>query len=122
VDSVDDLRRLRVATVAASSGEDFLRSERVRFATSPRSLQALQALQSGKVEAVVADVPIMRYLAANELGGEVEVGRTIFRAEAYGLGLRQGSPLREAINQRLLQRVGAPAWRDVLYRYMGADF
>jgi len=122
VESVDDLRRLRVATVAASSGEEFLRAERVRFATSPRSLPALQALQAGKVEAVVADVPIMRYLAANELSGEVEVGRTIFRAESYGLGLRQGSTLREAINQRLLQRVGAPAWRDTLYRYMGADF
>jgi hypothetical protein len=121
VGSVADLRRLRVATVASSSGEEFLRGERVRFTTRPRTVEALRALESGHVDAVVADAPILRYLAAHDLDGEVEVGATIFRTEEYGIGLPPGSPWREPLNQRLLAVTGSPAWRDLLYRYLGSD-
>ena len=121
VSGLDDLRHMKVIAVASTSGEEFLREERIRFSTRTRTIEALRALIAEEADAVIADAPIMRYLASNELDGDVEVGVTIFRAEQYGIGLRQESAWREPINRHLLARIAEPAWRDVLYRYIGTD-
>jgi ABC-type amino acid transport substrate-binding protein len=40
--------------------------------------------------------------------------------QLYAFALREGSPLREAINRVLLRKIHEPAWNDLLYRYLGS--
>jgi hypothetical protein len=43
---------------------------------------------------------------------------TVLRQD-YGIALIAESPLREPINRIMLEKIGAPAWEEMLYRYLG---
>jgi polar amino acid transport system substrate-binding protein len=116
----DDLRRLHVGVIAGTSSEDYLTRRQIDFLRLTQK-ELFDALLSGRVQAVLADAPTLRYLARSEAYvGKVTVLPQIFQAEPYGIALRDGSPWRKPIDRALLHRLEAPAWRDLLYRYLGS--
>jgi len=63
VSGPEDLPRVRGASVADSASGEWLRDKYIGFASYPEIGVALQALQDGMADAVVYDMPILRYLA-----------------------------------------------------------
>ncbi|MFQ5658753.1 MAG: transporter substrate-binding domain-containing protein [Candidatus Methylomirabilales bacterium] len=113
----EDLPRVRVATVANSAAEGYLRKRRLAYRTYKTLLASLRA--EGKVDTVVYDEPLLRYLLITELQGKVEVLPRSFERQHYGIALPSSSDLREPINPVLLEKISGSWWQEVLYRYLG---
>jgi len=89
----------------------------MRSFDSPKA--ALEALAAEKVDAVVYDAPILRYLVNNELDLSLRVLSGDFQPAGYAIALPKGSELREPLNQGVLRMVAAPDWQDLTFRFLG---
>jgi len=115
----EDLDRARVAAVAdttASAALDRMGIAGRRVATLD---DAIGLLNDGRVDAVVHDAPILRYLVNEERAGESRVLDATFEPQQYGVALPPGSELREEVNQAILAELKEQAWRDTVRRYLG---
>ncbi len=120
VRGVDDLRRLHVVVIAGTSSEDYLKRQRIGYIPVPFK-DLLEVLLTGRAQVAVADAPFLRYVARSEpYRGKITVLPQTLQTEQYGIALRDGSPWRKPVDRALLRRIEAPAWRDLLYRYLGS--
>ena len=116
----DDLRRLHVAVVAGTSSEDYLRQRRIDYIGVPLK-DLLGLLLTGRVQVALGDAPVLRYIARSEpYAGKITVLPQTLQTEPYGIALRDGSPWRKPVDRSLLHRLATPAWRDLIYRYLGS--
>jgi len=115
----EDLPKVKVAAVKASTGEAYLKSNRISFQSYDNPLDGLKAVAAGELDAMVYDAPVLRYLISNELDGTLQVLPQTFERQYYAIGLQQGSPLREPINRILVEKISKPEWQDVLEKYLG---
>jgi polar amino acid transport system substrate-binding protein len=116
----DDLRRLHVAVIASTSSEDYLRQRRIDYIRVPLK-DLLEALLTGRAQAVLSDAPYLRYVARSEpFAGKITVLPQTLQTEPYGIALRDGSPWRKPVDRALLHRIAAPPWRDLIYHYLGS--
>ncbi len=115
----EDLPAVRVAAVQDSTAQSYLRQRGVGHRAYKSPLEALRALARGSIDAVVYDEPILRYLILTKLQGSLSVLANTFEEQKYGIALPAGSELREPVNRVLLAETNAPAWRELLIRYLG---
>jgi len=116
----DDLRRLHVAVIAGTSSEDYLKRRQIDYIRVPLK-DLLEALLTGRAQAVLSDAPYLRYVARSEpYAGKITVLPQTLQTEPYGIALRDGSPWRKPVDRALLHRIAAPAWRDLIYHYLGS--
>lgn len=114
-----ELLTLRLAAVAGGPGAEYLARHQVQFSTYNSPGEALGDLAAGKVQAVVAPIPVLRYSIARERQGQVRVSPYVLERIGYAIGLPDASPLREPIDRALLAIVEGDRWRDVEARYLG---
>jgi polar amino acid transport system substrate-binding protein len=114
---IEDLRQLKIGAVAQSSAANFLEANQIAFTKVPFS-GLLTAVKQKKVQAVVYDEPVLRYIIRNQAPGELTVLSLKLNTELYGFALREGSPLRESINRVLLQKIHEPAWTELVTKYL----
>jgi len=115
----EDLPKVRVGTVKASTSENYLQNQHIPYTAYETPIDGLKAIVAGQLDAVVYDAPILRYLANKEFPGTVEVLPHMFERQYYAIGLKQDSTLREPINQVLIEKISQAKWQQVLYRYLG---
>src|SRR5262249_14893412 len=97
-----DLAGKRVATTAGSTTAKWLREQRIDALEVTRVEAAYEALAEGRVQAVVADAPVVLHYASHAGRGRVQAAGPVFRRESYGIVVPAGSPLRKQINEALL--------------------
>jgi ABC-type amino acid transport substrate-binding protein len=119
VEGVEDLPKVRVTTVAGTTSAAYLERETIRFRTAASVEEALADLAADRTDAVVYDAPILQYLCRLETEARLAVLPRTFNRQDYGFALPPESPLREPLNQALLEQLRSPWWQDVLYRYLG---
>ncbi len=117
----EDLPRVEVASVAASSAGAWLRDQGIGFDDSADAAAALDRLRKGEVDAVVYDAPILRYLTRHGGGGDVTVLPRTFDPQRYAFALPEASPLREPINRALLAELDTDEWREIVAHYVGTE-
>ncbi len=116
----DDLPGRTVGTVRSSTSADYLAEHFVSTTDFPNIHQALDAVAAtGRLDAAVYDAPVLRYMAASQLVGKIDVLPGLFQRQDYAIALRPGSPLREDLNRALLRRISQPEWEATLFRYLG---
>ena len=112
-----DLRGVAVGVVGGSTGEDFA----VQYDADTRRYEsvseAVEALASGELDAVVYDKPLLAY-AMEESGADALLLEGIWERQSYAFAMPEGSPLREHLNQALLSALESPAWAETLDRYL----
>jgi polar amino acid transport system substrate-binding protein len=59
-------------------------------------------LDSGEVDAVVYDAPVLQYYASHEGRGNVAVVGNVFHGESYGFALTEQGNLREPVDRAML--------------------
>jgi ABC-type amino acid transport substrate-binding protein len=119
IDYPEDLRRLRVATVAGTTSAGFLERELVPYREASTLDEALAALAEGRVDAVVYDRPLLLHKGRGRLAEKVRVLPVVFERQEYALVLRPGYPHREAINRALLAVRGTRWWEEQRFLRLG---
>ena len=114
-----DLKQVRVGTLPQTTSSIYLDKGHILYSKYTNVQSGLVALSRGEIDAFVYDAPILRYVVSTEFAGKVMILSETLQKQPYGFGLWAGSPLREPINQVMLQKINAPEWQDILYRYLG---
>ena len=115
-----DLSGRKVATVASSTSERFLRRLPGAEIIPVRGIeQAYALLERGEVDAVVYDFPALRQHALGAGRGKVRIVGPVFQHEPYGIALPPGSPLREAINRALLDMMESGEYDRIYVKWFG---
>lgn len=116
----DDLRRAHVASVESTVSARYLQGERIRTSNFPDLASAMQAVQQGRLDAVVYDEPVLQY-RNNELSdGGLRLLPGTFDNQEYAFAVGSGSALREPISQAILRITNGSEWNDLTRRYLGA--
>ncbi len=105
----EDLPRFTVGAIEATTGDRFLRSQAVAATRYPDANTAIQALIDGEVEALVWDEPLLRFAIERGPAGwreQVELVPGVFQRQDYAIAVGENSPLREAINRALPDKIG----------------
>jgi polar amino acid transport system substrate-binding protein len=118
-----DLSGLRVGSKEGATSQRYLDRAGIAYQTYPGVPQMLTALDRGRLDAVVADDPVLRY----EIKRGMEAGRYIalrvlpyrFERQNYGLVLREDPEFHETINRALLLVRSSDLWAERLGRYLG---
>lgn len=105
VSGPEDLGKLRVGTVAASTSETFLRDARLNYRSFVDADAGLAAIVRGEIEALVYDEPALAALISGSYADHVVLLPHTFQRQDYAFALPTGSPLREPINRILARRV-----------------
>jgi polar amino acid transport system substrate-binding protein len=115
----EDLFRVQVASLEASTSASYLDRQRIVYQRYPSILEGLQAVADGEVDAMVYDQPLLRYLVLNNFKDQLEVLEVSFEPQNYAFALPEGSSQREAINRTILKFTSQDSWRDLQFRYLG---
>jgi polar amino acid transport system substrate-binding protein len=118
IHGLDDLRQIRIGTFADSSTVQYLDANHIDYQAMERD-KLFKALAKGKIQAVLYDEPFLRYVVRTQYPDQFTVLPLHLDPQLYAFAVRENSALREPINRVLLRKIHEPAWRDILYRYLG---
>lgn len=116
---VTDLHHVRVASVASSTSAEYLRQRRIFFHSYRTPLEAIQAVDEDRADAVVYDAALLKYLAREEFSNRIDVLPVLFNIQEYAIALQVDSALRKPLNEELLRFRESDAWDALVYRYLG---
>nr|WP_320191573.1 transporter substrate-binding domain-containing protein [uncultured Desulfobacter sp.] len=114
-----DLHKVSVGSVIYSTSATWLEENRIISKHFNSAKEALDALASGEVAAVVYDAPILKYFVLQYFKGSIHVLSSNFEKQQYGIGLSSGSPYREHINQLIPEIINSDQWQTLLFEYLG---
>ena len=110
----EDLPGKRVAVIKGTTGDTWARENNLIPQAYDSGEDACRALIRGNVDAVVYDLPYLRYYANRNADADVMVVGKTFCKQPIAFALPESSPLREQVDQALLQQEEAGAmarWR-----------
>lgn len=118
IESVNDLRRLKLASVKGSSSETFLQANRLKFKEYNTSLEAIDAVALEEVDAFIYDTPITKYfIHENNLENTVEVLSFDLTTDYYGFVSSKEETILNEVNPILLETLNTPYWKNQLEIY-----
>ncbi len=103
IKSYHDLVGLKVGVTKGSSHEKFLRKKGIGTVAFNTLDELYSALRNEKVEAIVADYPILSYYATHDGAKWMMLTGEVFNHESYGFMFKEGSPYVEQVNRTLLK-------------------
>jgi polar amino acid transport system substrate-binding protein len=104
----EDLPRFVVGAIEGTTGDRFLRSQAIAAARYADSDEALSALASDEIDALVWDEPLLRFAIEHgpeAWAEEIELVPGVFQRQDYALAVGEDSPLRETINRVLPDKI-----------------
>ena len=81
-----------------------------------------EALEDGKIEAVVHDAPILAYYAQTTGKGRFETVGRIFNPEKYGFAMQSGNERTEEVNRALLKLREDGTYTALLEKWFGVEY
>jgi len=118
---IDDLYDKRVLTAKGSTSAAFLDEKLIRYKAVPSIAEALDKLAAGQADAVVYDLPILRYLVTHSHAEDLRTVPNLLVRQDYGIALPPDSPRREGLNREILRIIQGPDWTRMLEGYLGRD-
>lgn len=119
VDSVDDLYRVRVATVGGSSSLSYLQQRGISFEIYPNLDDVLNALAKKKVDAVVYDTSLLKYTIKEKGLKNITILPENLLPQDYAFAFVEDSKLIEPVNQALLKNIASEQWQETTSLYFG---
>ena len=118
IQSPQDLKGLIIGTGPNTTGQGYARENHLDFRVLEGD-QLLPALETGRIDAVINDGPILSYEIHTRYRDKLLVLPIHLNAEYYAFCVKEGSSLREPINRSLLGRLAEPEWQDLVRHYLG---
>jgi polar amino acid transport system substrate-binding protein len=120
VHDANDLRQVRVGTLAGSAAVDYLDRERIPHRTFPTAHDGLSALRASQLDAFVYDKPLLTWLVLQDFSIKLRVLDITLEHENYAIALpKDRSPLLRVINAPLLEETESDWWDHTLFQYLG---
>jgi len=113
-----DLLKVRVGSIKGSVSDLYLKDRRVYPIYFNSVPEALNALEQKKIDAVVYDAPLLKYLIKKDFSNSLMVTNALFKPQNYAIALETNSSLRESINRSLLKIIDSPIWEDIKHKYL----
>lgn len=120
INGPQDLFGKKVATVEKSSAADYLTDQGLTVVTVEDIEKACHLLETGKVDAVVYDAPVLQHYALQKGKGKLKVVGLIFMEQSYGIALHVNSPYREEINIALLRLEESGIYKEIHDKWFGS--
>lgn len=120
IDGPQDLFGKQVATVEKSTAAEYLAGQGIPVVRVENIDKAYPLLESGKVDAIVYDAPVLQHHASKSGRGKVEVVGLLFQEQNYGIALQVQSPYREKINIALLKLIESGAYQELCDKWFGS--
>jgi ABC-type amino acid transport substrate-binding protein len=80
-----------------------------------------KSLLSGKSDAVVFDLPsIMHFANQADMAYKVAVVPKVCQREYYGFAMRKGNPIREVVNEAILEIIDDGTYEKIYDKWFGA--
>lgn len=120
IETIEDVRKLQVGTMKASSSEEFLKKHHFHnIQTYFESIeQALQAVANGEIEAFVYDEAIVsNIINRNNLHNKVEISSYKLNAIYYSFSLPKSTQKLQEINITMVNNLEAVSWVGILNKY-----
>lgn len=118
ISEMSDLPRSRVGAVGTTSNSDYLSQLQIPHRKYTRLDEALQDLKNDRIDALVHDGPILRYLMAQNDYPELTLLSETLREENYAFVTRPDDPRLESYNRALLKQVSTSDWLTLLHGYL----
>ena len=119
VTSLNDLDGRKVATTSDSTGEALLLQREIAHTPFDTLDELLNKFESGEVDAVVFDGPVLAWYLKTAGGGKGRLVERVFKRENYGVALPTGSPLSEEFNRALLALRESDQHAKITRKYFG---
>jgi len=114
---LQDLRNVEVGTVRNSSTASYLSESQIKYNSYETLAKAISELESGKIDAVVYDEPLLSYiLHAERLTNTIEMIPSGANAVYFGFASRNLEFLQD-VNPFLLEIMESSQWRKMLEAY-----
>ena len=114
-----DLEGKRLASVAHSSGAEYLDERHLRYALFDDLAGALTALAAGRADAVVDGVGTLQYLIAARFRRTIEAPEGVLAPAYMAFALPRGSALKEPLDHALIEITASQEWRRIEQSYFG---
>ena len=121
----DDLKKLKVGVQTGTTGDEVVTKLIGKTSTSVKRFEstplALKELESGGVDAVVADNGVVIHYVANNAGAKFKtISDTSFTPEQYGIAVKKGNAeLLEKINKGLADIKADGTYDKIYAQYFG---
>ncbi|MFG6118769.1 glutamine ABC transporter substrate-binding protein [Thalassobacillus sp. B23F22_16] len=120
IQSEDDLAGKKVGTRSGTTSEEYIKSNHpdAELVTFPGIVEAYMDLESGRLDAVMYDVPNVQYYVANDSAKLKTVG-DILQGEQYGIAFPKDSELVEDVNKALETLIENGTYDDIYEEWFG---
>ena len=119
INEPQDLFGKRVASVARSTAAEYLGDQGIAAEQVENVDQAYKALETGSVDAVVYDAPVLQHYAAKKGRGQVHVVGLMFQEKNYGIAMPVRSPYRDKVNVALLKLMEEGLYQQIKEKWFG---
>jgi ABC-type amino acid transport substrate-binding protein len=120
VENLADLRDRRVGVVGGSAAERALQESRVSADAAPTIEELFDRLETGDLDAVVYDAPIVRHqIQKRKLVGDIKTVDLESTPGYFAFALPLGSSLRKPLDAAILERINDDEWRRLRFQYLG---
>ncbi|MGI8315987.1 glutamine ABC transporter substrate-binding protein [Halobacillus mangrovi] len=121
IKSEDDLAGKKVATRSGTTSETYLKDNHpdAEVVTFPGIVEAYMDLQAGRVDAVMYDVPNVKYYVNNDAKGELKTVGDVLQGEQYGIAFPKGSELVGDVNEALQTLIDNGTYDDIYEEWFG---
>ncbi len=116
-----DLPGKRVGAPAGTTAAKFITRAGARVSSCENIEACYDMLREKRVDAIVFDAPVLQYHAATEGAGMLTTVGPLFQRESYGFALPSGSPLREQINNVLLDVREDGTYQELSRKWFGTE-
>jgi len=103
--TLDDVKskRLKIGALSSTTGRDYVRKMGFDPMEFPDSARQLLALQTGQVDVLIQDLPVVRtWLRKPEIAAKFVMVTSLNTGERYGVGMRKGNTsLAKAVNEAI---------------------
>jgi polar amino acid transport system substrate-binding protein len=120
IQGVKDLPGKSLVTVDGSTADKWLNEQGLGHQRVTKIENAYPMLLNGDVEAIVYDAPVLLRWTATAANGKARTVGAVFKPESYGIALQQGSPLRETVDQTLLEMQSDGTFDDLYKKWFAA--
>jgi polar amino acid transport system substrate-binding protein len=112
-----DLRERKLAAVAQSSGAEYLDELHLQYTKYKDLPEALDALVSGRSNAVVNSVGALQYFVAKHYAKVLEIPQGVLAPAYMAIALPEHSAIKKPIDRALIKITNSPEWRMLEERF-----
>ena len=98
--------------------ETLLNQMNVRYKRCANEKECLHMLEKDQVDAVVGEEPFLKYYAAKNYKGKLNIIPMDFDEVFYAIGLKSKSEITEQVNRGVLSITSSYGWAEILRRYL----